>query len=164
MAGASFAFHVIARDYFGLPNETIQSMQFVQLATGLQIMIFSCRVESAGFVTHAPSIFLLAVVCAAQFAVALLAVYGSVRAARTADRVGAVAAAIAIAAMFTCVPDNLPLLTLCRSSDCPSCPCPSSPSLRCPTLTAPLLLCPSAAPASPPSVGCTCCRRGCSSR
>ena len=88
MAGASFAFHVIARDYFGLPNKTIESMQFVQLATGLQIMIFSCRVESAGFVTHAPSIFRLAVVCAAQFAVALLAVYGSVSAAIAAAGFG----------------------------------------------------------------------------
>jgi len=80
MAGASFVFYVIARDYFGLPNDTIESMQFVQLATGLQLMVFSCRVESAGFVTHAPSIYLASVVFLTQFAVALLAVYGSVSA------------------------------------------------------------------------------------
>ena len=105
MAGASFAFHVIARDYFGLPNKTIESMQFVQLATGLQIMIFSCRVESAGFVTHAPSIYLAGVVCVAQFAVALLAVYGSVRAASAVeDRAGTPAAAIGVAAKFACAP------------------------------------------------------------
>ena len=78
MAGASFVFFVIARDYFNLHYDTIASMMFVQIATGLQFSIFSCRVESASFVTHAPSIYLFVIVFTAQFIVALLAVYGSV--------------------------------------------------------------------------------------